>query len=108
MTTTRWAVVLAGGAGVRLSGISADEAGLFVPKQYCALDGERLIDAAIRRAEGVAARADRVVIVVAEEHRPFWEPIFGADDMAVRTASLAYTSRPSASVTSYSSRRARD
>ena len=82
MELTRWAVVLAGGAGVRLRGISPDEAGLFVPKQYCALDGEPLIAAALRRAESIAA-PDRVVLVVAEEHRAFWEAAYGDDPRVV-------------------------
>lgn len=79
MSTPRWAVVLAGGTGVRLSGISAGEATLFVPKQYCALDGRTLIEAAIARAERVVS-PERVLIVVADEHRRFWRELFAADD----------------------------
>ena len=37
----RWALVLAGGSGTRLASMTIDTNGLAVPKQYCALVGER-------------------------------------------------------------------
>jgi mannose-1-phosphate guanylyltransferase len=34
-----WAIVLAGGEGSRLHGLTTDESGVTVPKQFCSLTG---------------------------------------------------------------------
>jgi mannose-1-phosphate guanylyltransferase len=69
---THWAVVLAGGAGTRLAGLTAhgDEV---IPKQYCALEGEvTLLRLALTRAQRLVG-AERVVTVVAAEHEAWWQ-----------------------------------
>lgn len=69
-----WAIVLAGGSGLRLQSLTTGIDGVSVPKQYCSLNGNRtLLGDAIARA-GCVVDPDRVVAVVADEHRRFWEP----------------------------------
>ena len=69
-----WAIVLAGGDGLRLSEWTADQSGRAVPKQYCSFGRPRsMLRWALDRAGGVVPR-ERVLIVVAREHRRFWEP----------------------------------
>ena len=68
----RWAIVLAGGAGARLSELTRTPDGATVPKQYCSLlGGASLLGAALARAASLVGR-ERVVAVVAPEHRPYW------------------------------------
>jgi mannose-1-phosphate guanylyltransferase len=68
----RWAVVLAGGAGRRLESLTTDARGVRVPKQYCALRGDRsLLQMALARAERLVPD-DRVVVVVQRDHRSWW------------------------------------
>jgi mannose-1-phosphate guanylyltransferase len=68
-----WAIVLAGGDGLRLSEWTADPSGLAVPKQYCSFGRPRsMLRWALERACRVVPR-EHVVIVVAEQHRRFWE-----------------------------------
>lgn len=68
----RWAIVLAGGQGTRLASLTTHE-GVAVPKQFCTVNGSpTLLRLALRRAERVAGRG-RVTMVVAPEHRQWWE-----------------------------------
>ncbi len=68
----RWVIVLAGGAGRRLRMLTADAFGRTVPKQYCALRGERsLLQMALARAERKAPR-ERQLVVVDRAHEPWW------------------------------------
>lgn len=68
----RWAVVLAGGSGRRLEAMTTDARGSRVPKQYCALRGERsLLQLALARAERLVP-GDRIVVVVQRDHRSWW------------------------------------
>ena len=67
-----WAIILAGGAGTRLSRLTTRADGNVVPKQYCSLSGNvSLLQSTIARAASVVS-IDRVVVVVAEEHRRWW------------------------------------
>lgn len=71
--SNRWALVLAAGSGTRLSGLTADGTGKSVPKQFCSLNGgASLLEEALARAATVAA-AERIVVVVAAEHRCYWQ-----------------------------------
>lgn len=68
----RWVVVLAGGAGRRLRTLTSDAYGRTVPKQYCALRGERsLLQIALARADKQAPR-DRQLVVVDRAHEHWW------------------------------------
>jgi mannose-1-phosphate guanylyltransferase len=69
-----WVVILAGGDGRRLSGLTTDASGVSTPKQYCSLDGgPPLLQLALQRALGLTPR-DRIVPVVTEAHRRWWTP----------------------------------
>lgn len=68
----RWALVLAGGSGTRLASMTTDGNGVVVPKQYCALVGDRsLLGDTLARARMLVDR-ERIVVVVAREHEAFW------------------------------------
>jgi len=72
-TAHRWAVVLAGGDGERLAEFTRDAHGRAVPKQYCSFgEPTPMVRWAIARAQRLASR-DRVLVVVNEAHRRFWE-----------------------------------
>ena len=62
--TGLWALVLAGGDGVRLRDLTGAIAGAPIPKQYCRLLGQHsLFEAALDRAEQVASKEHTLVIV---------------------------------------------
>jgi mannose-1-phosphate guanylyltransferase len=70
-----WALVLAAGEGSRLRGLTRNDAGVIVPKQFCSLQGGPcLLQEALQRASAVAA-LQRICSVVAEQHRQWWTPI---------------------------------
>jgi mannose-1-phosphate guanylyltransferase len=72
-----WAVVLAGGDGSRVRDRSRGPNGESAPKQYCSFgDGKSLLGLAIDRARSVVG-PDRIVTVVAEQHRRWWEAELG-------------------------------
>jgi mannose-1-phosphate guanylyltransferase len=67
-----WAVVIAGGAGSRLHGLTRNPQGVVVPKQFCSLQGgPSLLQEALQRAAAVAPM-QRVCTVVAKQHRQWW------------------------------------
>jgi mannose-1-phosphate guanylyltransferase len=67
-----WAIILAGGDGSRVKALTTDSAGGAVPKQFCSFGGGKtMLCWALDRARGIVP-ADRVVTVVAEQHRQFW------------------------------------
>jgi hypothetical protein len=68
-----WAIVLAGGAGRRLTALTTTSAGTVIPKQYCSLwGGSSLLQDALARARTVAAR-EHTCVVVAAGHNGWWE-----------------------------------
>jgi len=67
-----WAVVLAGGEGRRLQGLTTTANGTVIPKQYCSLlSGPSLLQEALRRAQAIAP-PERICAVVADQHRRWW------------------------------------
>jgi mannose-1-phosphate guanylyltransferase len=67
-----FAIVLAGGDGTRLSGLTTTRAGVRVPKQFCSLaGGATLLRQTLERAEALVPR-DRIVVVVSQSHREWW------------------------------------
>ena len=60
-----WAVVLAGGDGSRLSGLTRGPDGVVVPKQFCSLDGgPSLLQSAIDRAVSRCAASSGFITVI--------------------------------------------
>jgi mannose-1-phosphate guanylyltransferase len=73
MTGRTWVVVLAGGDGQRVSALTRDDDGQVVPKQYFSFGGRTpMLRWALTRAQRIAP-ALRVLVVVNEHHRVFWE-----------------------------------
>jgi mannose-1-phosphate guanylyltransferase len=71
-----WGVVLAGGDGTRLAGVTT-VGGDPVPKQYCSLvDSRSLLRTTLDRMSRVVPR-ERIVVVVAEGHRRLWQRELG-------------------------------
>ncbi len=68
-----WVIVLAAGEGRRLSALTKDSAGVSVPKQYCSFGRSRsMVHWALDRARALVPD-ERIVTVVAREHRAYWE-----------------------------------
>lgn len=68
-----WVVVLAAGDGTRLRSVTSDARGVAVPKQFCRLVGEEtMLHTTLARAVRFAPR-ERIVVVVAQQHRAWWE-----------------------------------
>lgn len=68
-----WALILAGGDGVRLRALTRRISGDARPKQFCPLlDGETLLDRTRRRVR-LLSRDDRQVVVVTRAHQPFYD-----------------------------------
>jgi mannose-1-phosphate guanylyltransferase len=72
-----WAVLLAGGDGQRFKS-TANVQGVSTPTQYCSLNGgPSPLHLSLRRALAVSSR-ERIVAVVTEAHRSWWEREFVA------------------------------
>ncbi len=77
-----WAIVLAGGEGSRLHGLTMTALGIAVPKQFCSLrGGHSLLLEALKRAEAIA-RPEYTCAVVSQHHRRWWGPAFSAMPIA--------------------------
>jgi mannose-1-phosphate guanylyltransferase len=75
LSSNTWALILAGGEGSRLHGLTRNSHGVVIPKQFCSLKGgPSLLQESMQRAASVAP-AERVCTVVAELHREWWTDI---------------------------------
>ncbi len=64
----QWALVLAGGDGRRLQGLTQAITGVPIPKQYCRIVGERsLLEATLLRTAHLVPR-DRTLVIVNHDH----------------------------------------
>ncbi len=74
MSRVAWGILLAGGEGTRLRSITVDARGHHRPKQFCAFgSGRTLLRRAFDRSAAVVS-PERVLPVVLEAHRAWWEP----------------------------------
>lgn len=71
----RWAVILAGGDGVRLRSMTRSIAGDERPKQFCALVTEDALLTETRRRAAQVAPAHRTLVVVNRAHERFYVPL---------------------------------
>jgi mannose-1-phosphate guanylyltransferase len=72
MRRRTFAIVLAGGEGARLSGLTTTPTGVRVPKQFCSLTGgPTLLRQTLDRAAAIVPR-NQIVVVVAASHRQWW------------------------------------
>ena len=66
------AIVLAGGEGTRLSGLTTTRAGVRVPKQFCSLaGGPTLLRQTLARTAALVPR-EQISVVVSDAHRQWW------------------------------------
>jgi mannose-1-phosphate guanylyltransferase len=76
MTGSPWAVVLAGGDGDRVSAMTRDADGGFVPKQFWCCGGQApMVRWALARALAVAPPS-HILAVVREQHNAYWPCAF--------------------------------
>lgn len=71
----RWAVILAGGDGTRLRGLTRSIAGDDRPKQFCRLIGGRTLLDQTRARVARSVSPDQTLLVVTEKHRRFFQPV---------------------------------
>jgi mannose-1-phosphate guanylyltransferase len=84
-----WALILAAGEGSRLRDLTSNDRGDVVPKQFCTLlGGPTLLQNTIRRAGSFAA-LENISVVVAEQHRDWWQ----RDLLALPTANIVVQPR---------------
>ena len=71
-STQRYSIVLAGGAGTRLRGLTRNSAGAAVPKQFCSFNGgPSLLRTTLARLEPIVPRP-HICAVVSAHHRLWW------------------------------------
>lgn len=75
MSPNAWAVILAGGDGVRLRSLTRGITGDDRPKQFCALVGEDALLTETRRRAALAVPAHRTLVVVNRAHERFYTPL---------------------------------
>lgn len=72
MNEDTWSILLAGGEGTRLRGLSHDASGRHCPKQFCAFGpGPSLLRKSVERAAALVPKS-RIVAVVTESQRQWW------------------------------------
>jgi mannose-1-phosphate guanylyltransferase len=78
MTKHLYTIILAAGEGTRVRNLTKNADGLCVPKQYSVVDGHRtMLQSTLGRATRLVPD-ERVVVVVAEDHRRWWREDLGA------------------------------
>lgn len=75
MSRHAWAVILAGGDGVRLRSLTRGITGDDRPKQFCALVGEDTLLTETRRRAALVVPAHRTLVVVNRAHERFYTPL---------------------------------
>lgn len=71
----RWAVILAGGDGVRLRPLTRRISGDDRPKQFCPVIGEETLLDQTRRRVTLGFSPQRIAVVVTKSHEPYYSPL---------------------------------
>jgi len=80
-TESFWALVLAGGDGTRLQGVTRMIAGAPIPKQYCRIfESRSLLEATLRRIAPLVA-AERTLVIINRDHLTMARPQLVSLDM---------------------------
>ena len=74
---SRWAVILAGGDGTRLRGVTRLLAGDDRPKQFCTFVGNMTLLDRTRHRVAWLIPDERTAVVVTKKHREFFEDVLG-------------------------------
>src|SRR5678816_1697682 len=78
-----WVIVLAGGSGERLRAVTTPATGESTPKQFCRLGGRTsMLGMTLARARRITA-TDRILVLVREEHRPWWQTEVGSAEQVL-------------------------
>ena len=78
----RWAIILAGGEGVRLRPLTRRISGDERPKQFCPLlDGETLLDWTRRRV-ALITEPERTLLLLTRHHEAFYAPLRAGANLA--------------------------
>ncbi len=72
---SRWALILAGGDGLRLRSLSRVIAGDERPKQFCRILGRETLLGHTRRRAALAISRDRTLLVLTRAHQRFYRPL---------------------------------
>jgi len=78
MAVDRWAVILAGGDGMRLRSLTWRLMGDERPKQFCPVIGDRTLLEETWRRTALAVPADRTLVLVTRKHERFYAPTLEA------------------------------
>jgi mannose-1-phosphate guanylyltransferase len=73
----RWAIILAGGEGRRLSSLTQRIAGDCRPKQFCSVFGDISLIEQTRRRVCLSVADDQVLVVVTRAHERYYGPLLG-------------------------------
>jgi len=71
----RAAIILAGGDGARLAGMTRRADGMHVPKQFCAIVGEVPLLEQTRRRVSLSVPSERISFVLNKDHECFFSPL---------------------------------
>lgn len=70
----RWAIILAGGEGKRLSSLTRRIVGDARPKQFCSMIGDTSLIEQTRGRVSLSVAQDHTLIVVTRAYKPYYEP----------------------------------
>ena len=73
----RWAIILAGGEGKRLSSLTRRVAGDARPKQFCPLIGSTSLVEQTRSRVSLSIADDNILVVVTRAHERYYGPMLG-------------------------------
>lgn len=73
----RWAIILAGGEGKRLSSLTRRIAGDARPKQFCPLIGSTSLVEQTRSRVSLSIADDNILVVVTRAHERYYGPMLG-------------------------------
>jgi mannose-1-phosphate guanylyltransferase len=74
----RWAVILAGGDGVRLRSLTRRISGDDRPKQFCPVLGDETLLDQTRRRVKLGFSPERIAVVVTKSHEPYYSPLLSS------------------------------
>jgi mannose-1-phosphate guanylyltransferase len=96
----RWAIILAGGEGKRLSSLTQQIAGDARPKQFCSIIGASSLIEQTRDRVSLAVAHERILTVVTRAHERYYGPLLG--DMPQRNLVIQPENRGTAAAILYS------